>query len=71
MYLPDVVKGAKISTCPRCDDEIRCDDSDFIKQLAFLFSLRDKADKQKSEMYRHIIINLSMCLKAALLAMNF
>ena len=44
-YLPDVVNGAKMSTCPWCDDDIRCNDNDFINIFTFLSSLRDRADK--------------------------
>ena len=49
MYIPDVVSGAKTSTCPWCDDKIRWDDNNLIKLFTFLSSLRDKADKQKSK----------------------
>ena len=51
MYVPEVVSGAKISRCPWCNDEVRCDDNDFINVLTFLSSLSDKADTKKSKLY--------------------
>ena len=49
-YTPDMVSGAKISRCPWCSDDARCDDSDFMNALTFLSSLNDEADTKKSKL---------------------